>query len=117
MFFWPRFWKMLPDTPSASITISNFYSTALKNMDTQAFADAGFPTWVRNRFEQIATHEASHVAVLSDALGTDATQPCEYSFPYTDAKSFTALSQVIENVGVSAYLGAAGFIMDKTYLT
>ncbi|OWZ56603.1 hypothetical protein C368_02234 [Cryptococcus neoformans 125.91] len=96
---------------------NNFYSTALKNMDTQAFVDAGFPTWVRNRFEQIATHEASHVAVLSDALGTDATQPCEYSFPYTDAKSFTALSQVIENVGVSAYLGAAGFIMDKTYLT
>ncbi len=86
-------------------------------MDAQAFLDAGFPAWVRNRFEEIAAHEASHVAVLSGAIGANATQPCQYSFPYTDPKSFAALSQIIENVGVSAYLGAAGFIMDKTYLT
>ncbi|KAI5449880.1 hypothetical protein NCC49_003996 [Naganishia albida] len=94
-----------------------FYSQALAKMDAAAFQAAGFPTWVRERISQIAEHEASHVALLSGALGDAAVQPCEYTFPYTDPKSFTNLAALIENVGVSAYLGAAASIMDKTYLT
>ncbi|KAJ9101673.1 hypothetical protein QFC21_003011 [Naganishia friedmannii] len=94
-----------------------FYSQALNKMDAAAFESAGFPAWVRNRFAQICEHEASHVALLSGALGSAAVQPCEYSFPYTDPASFIALSAVLESVGVSAYLGAAASIVDKTYLT
>jgi hypothetical protein len=96
---------------------SDFYSKALAEFDAAAFEAAGYPDWVRNRFTQIAEHEASHVELLSGALGDAATQPCQYSFPYTDVKSFIGLSSVVENVGVSAYLGAAGFIVDKSYLT
>jgi hypothetical protein len=69
------------------------------------------------RFEQIASHEQSHVDFLSGALGAAAVKPCEYSFPYTDPASFTALAAIIENVGVSAYLGAAGSISNPAYLT
>jgi len=96
---------------------NNFYSTALTKFSQDDFKAAGYPDWVRNRVSQIGAHEAQHVALLSGALGQDAVQPCDYSFPYTDVKSFLTLSSVIENVGVSAYLGAAASISEKAYLT
>ncbi|KAK8865777.1 hypothetical protein IAR55_000924 [Kwoniella newhampshirensis] len=95
-----------------------FYHGFLDQFDDAAFTNAGFPDWVRGRVKNIAEHEAQHVALLSGALGSAATQPCTYSFPtVTDPKSFMALATVIENVGVSAYLGAASSIMESAYVT
>ncbi|KDQ20388.1 hypothetical protein BOTBODRAFT_100240, partial [Botryobasidium botryosum FD-172 SS1] len=91
-----------------------FYSGALAQFDDAAFSNAGLD---RNLFCQISAHEAAHVQFLTTALGDQATQPCQYSFPYTDPTSFSALSAVLEGVGVSAYLGAAQFIQNKDYLT
>jgi len=92
---------------------NQFYTQGLSQFDAAAFAGAGFAPLVRERFQQIAEHEATHVTLLTAALGTEAPQPCSYTFPYTDVKSFAALSQIFEGVGTSAYLGAAGFITDK----
>ncbi|KZT64970.1 hypothetical protein DAEQUDRAFT_565241 [Daedalea quercina L-15889] len=93
-----------------------FYTGALAQYDAQAFADAGFPAWVRGRFTQISAHEQTHVDALTAALGDQAPQPCQYSFPYTDPRSFVALSFAIEGVGAAAYQGAAKFIDDKDTL-
>lgn len=94
-----------------------FYIEGLAKYDEKAFSDAGFSPFVRGRFTQIAQHEKTHVEFLSKALGDKATKPCQYSFPHTDVKSFVALSQALEGVGVTAYSGAARFITNKDYLT
>ncbi|KAF9559210.1 hypothetical protein CPC08DRAFT_637967 [Agrocybe pediades] len=94
-----------------------FYSGALAKFDAQAFLDAGLPSFARGRFEQIAAHEQAHVDFLTSALGNKATKACVYDFPYTDVKSFVALSKLFEGVGVSAYTGAAQLITNKAYLT
>ncbi|KAJ7735660.1 ferritin-like domain-containing protein [Mycena maculata] len=86
-----------------------FYSGALAKFKEHRFEEAGLPSWARGRFAQ--------VAFLSDALAANATQSCNYSFPYTDPESFAAVSQAIEGVGVSAYTGVAQFITNKDYLT
>ncbi|KZS87906.1 hypothetical protein SISNIDRAFT_418906 [Sistotremastrum niveocremeum HHB9708] len=87
-----------------------FYSQYLDQFDAAAFEKDGYAPWVRGRFEQIAQHEATHVSFLSSALGDAATKACTYKFPVTDPKSFVALSQILEGVGVTAYLGAAQFL-------
>jgi len=94
-----------------------FYSDALKKFSADDFAKAGFPDWVRGRISQIAQHEASHVKILSAALGAQAVQPCTYAFPYTEPKGFVALAYAIENIGVSAYAGANQYISDPLYST
>ncbi|TFK85904.1 hypothetical protein K466DRAFT_600757 [Polyporus arcularius HHB13444] len=94
-----------------------FYSTALTQFDAKAFRVAGFSPDVRERFVQIGKHEAAHVAFLSEALGSTATEPCDYFFPSTDPRTFATLSAILENAGVSAYAGAAHLITDPGYLT
>ncbi|KAI0725935.1 ferritin-like domain-containing protein [Fomitopsis betulina] len=96
---------------------SAFYVDALAKYDAQAFLDAGFPDWVRGRFVQISAHEATHVETLKAALGANAPQPCQYSFPITDPHSFVELAFALEGVGAAAYLGAAQYIDDKATLT
>lgn len=94
-----------------------FYDQALGKFDDQAFLNAGFPSWVRGRFEQIRGHEQTHVDFLTKALGDAAPKACTYDFPYNDPKSFAALSMALETVGASAYMGAAHLLQNKDTLT
>ena len=79
-----------------------FYSEALQKFDDAAFTQAGYPG-VYAVLQQVAKDEHAHVEFLTAGLkAAGVEQPplaCDYSFPYTDVKSFLALSQVVEGLG------------------
>ena len=97
-----------------------FYSQGLAKYDAKAFSNAGFSDEIRHKIQTISDDETAHVNFLTTALtaaGATPVQACNYTFPHVDAKSFMAVSQILEGVGVSAYLGAAGSIQNPAYLT
>ena len=55
------------------------------------------------------------MVLLQGALAQAGIQPvqaCQYNFGFTDAAGMVATAAVLENVGVSAYLGAAPLVSD-----
>ena len=67
-------------------------------------------------------HENQHVTALTSAIsaagGTPVTPKAKYNFPtVTDEAGAMAALAMVEEVGVGAYQGAAGFIKDKGILT
>ncbi|KAL5338270.1 ferritin-like domain-containing protein [Aspergillus crustosus] len=97
-----------------------FYEEGLKNYTHRDFVNAGQHDPFYANLKSVGADEKAHEDFLTQALTAAGAKPverCTYSFPSTDVKSFLALASVLEGVGVSAYLGAAAFIMDETYLT
>ncbi|KAK5941391.1 hypothetical protein PMZ80_006669 [Knufia obscura] len=97
-----------------------FYKLALQTLTQQHFMDAGFGANYFNNIQLIAEDEDQHVQFLTSALMTAGAQPvapCTYNFNITDVNSFIALSNVLEGVGTSAYLGGAPLITSKDILT
>jgi len=97
-----------------------FYRQGLANYSSSDFASASnLGSITYNNIAQIGSDEASHVELLTGALsaaGATPVQACTYAFPATNAHDFLGLAQVLEGVGVSAYLGAARYIANPDYL-
>jgi hypothetical protein len=115
-----------------------FYKGALSKFSEQDFEEAGrcYQILTRSQWhdaddatgyskdyytnlQYISHDEEDHVKLLSGALKTAGVTPveaCNYTFPYTDVKSFITLSSVLEGVGTSAYLGGAPLVTSKDYL-
>jgi hypothetical protein len=70
---------------------------------------------------QLRDDEAEHVAYLRKALGAKAAKKPAINldalgFGFDNTNDFLKLARIFEDVGVSAYLGAAPLITNKTYL-
>ncbi|EIW82455.1 hypothetical protein CONPUDRAFT_153326 [Coniophora puteana RWD-64-598 SS2] len=103
---------------------SDFYSQALKSFTASDFAVAGFASGdiPVTEIQQLASDENSHLATLQAAVKALGGQPitgCKFDFSsaLTDVNTMITFAQLMENVGVSAYLGAASSISDPALLS
>ena len=95
---------------------ATFYREGVAAYDAAAYEAIGFQAGVRDRISLIADQEAEHVAFLTAGISAAGGTPVAegvYEFGYTDLASFLATAAVIEGVGVSAYQGAAPYLIDS----
>lgn len=102
---------------------TEFYKQALAKFKEADFTAAGFvsATVPVEQFTSIAGNEATHTSVLASvlrSLGQEPVSGCQFDFSsvLTDVKTMAPVARLVENVGVSAYLGGAALIDDRQLL-
>jgi len=96
-----------------------FYREGLARFSQQDFDGQHLPGFVRGRVQQIGQHESAHVTFLTAALtaaGAPVSQACTYKFPVNNARDFVDVAAVLEQVGASAYSGAAPLIDNADFV-
>ncbi len=109
--------KQIVDTLNFALTLEHiedaFYRSALEK--------DFIPKKHRDVFNSIGLHEAQHVKFLSAALGDAAVKRPEADFTaggkypdvFSNFETFLTLSQTFEDLGVAAYKGQAGNLMEN----
>lgn len=107
----------------SALTLENleetFYRQGFAKFPEADFAALGLDKQQISDLQQIGKTEAEHVGLLQSSLaqgGVKPVQPCEYDFGFTNAAGMVQTAAVLENIGVSAYLGAAPLLADKAIL-
>ncbi len=92
-----------------------FYRDGLATFGADAFTALGFDASVFDKLTEIGEHEVTHVDTLTKLITDLGGQPVAestYEFGYgTDAAAFLMVSQALEDTGVSAYQGAAQYVI------
>ncbi|KAH6626449.1 ferritin-like domain-containing protein [Chaetomium sp. MPI-SDFR-AT-0129] len=99
---------------------ATFYQQGFAQFPATDFQALGLQQQDIDALTKIGKTEEEHVSLLQSAIaqaGVQPVQPCTYNFGFTDAAGMVATAAVLENVGVSAYLGAASLISDGSILT
>ncbi|KAK5993457.1 Protein rds1-like protein [Cladobotryum mycophilum] len=106
-----------------ALTLENleesFYRQGFAKFPDADFKALGLNDQQLKDLKQIGFTESQHVSLLQSSLAMAGIQPvraCEYNFGFTDAASMVKTAAVLENVGVSAYLGAAPLLADPAIL-
>jgi hypothetical protein len=99
---------------------ATFYQQGFAQFPATDFQALGLDQSEIDALIKIGETEEEHVILLQSAIaqaGVQPVQPCTYNFGFTDAAGMVATAAVLENVGVSAYLGAASLVSDTSILT
>ncbi|KAI8633032.1 ferritin-like domain-containing protein [Xylariaceae sp. FL1651] len=92
---------------------ATFYQQGFAKFPDDQFVALGLNQAQLTDLKGIGSSEEAHVGLLQSAIaqaGVQPVQPCQYNFGFTDAKGMVATAAILENVGVSAYLGAAPLV-------
>ncbi|KAH8679688.1 ferritin-like domain-containing protein [Tricladium varicosporioides] len=98
---------------------TEFYRAGFAMFPDSDFAALGLQPADITNLKSIQGTEATHVTTLMSAVagaGTQPVAPCQYKFGFTNAAGMVATASILENVGVSAYLGAAPLVKAPSIL-
>ncbi|MBM9469415.1 ferritin-like domain-containing protein [Nakamurella leprariae] len=113
-----------PGDFASDIDVLN-YALTLEYLEAEFYRQgnsAGLLSGIEAQYlAQVGEDEQAHVTALTQTIqqlgGTPVEQPwVDFGDAFASRDSYLTTSVTFENVGVGAYLGAAGFIQDKTIL-
>ncbi|KAG9245234.1 ferritin-like domain-containing protein [Calycina marina] len=99
---------------------SAFYQQGFAKFADSDFAALGLDEEDLTNLKGVGATEDLHVDLLLSAIAATGQQPvapCTYDFKFTDAAGMVATAAILEQVGVSAYLGAAPILASPDILT
>jgi len=102
---------------------TQFYQEALKKFQPSDYISAGFESSdiVIEEITIIQGDEFVHVTAIQDIIVGFGQTPIQCQFDFssvlTDVSTMVSFAQLVENVGVGAYLGAAHLIQEPRVLT
>lgn len=118
-------WKLAKaDDFDSDLDVLN-YALTLEYLEAEFYVQGNAAGLVKGDeksfLDTIQSDEQFHVKALTDTIvklgGTPVEKPwVDFGTAFDSRKSYLTTSHTFENVGVGAYLGAAGFIKDKAIL-
>lgn len=114
----------MTNSPPSALTLehleSEFYRLGFAQFPADQFTALGLTQQEIDDLIKIGETEEAHVVLLQGAIAQAGVQPvqaCQYNFGFTDAAGMVQTAAVLEQVGVSAYLGGAPLVADGGILT
>lgn len=83
----------------------DLFNDGLRRFSVQDFKDAGLNEADRELIAFMAQQEVGHATLISNMLGAEAPQQCQYDYPYTNVREFLDFCQKLTRFGESGVYG------------